>query len=363
MDVNTLSLPSIVATRCQYVSELWREHASCDLVTDVLMEVTGFLDDVSNSLAFCSEEVELARSPWFIFCDRGVLRGVFIEGDDLVLNTLPQLSDSQLIATGSRNLQQIYHDERSQRLIILRGVNQQALEWDCDWDGKILVFDLAGMRLAGEWYTMLGVRPRDLGKDRTVVHNMTVVEDHVFICVAGKDTQVLVAALEQGAAVVYLRSVLLCRHRCDIRGIYPSRYEGGVAVEVACLVEGACTIMRLRKIQDLPSQTTFTKETMRVAEDAERVPWFRFDYEWCPIIGSRLFMVDYFQLVHPQNRSEFFGPPRVLLTDFWGRPKSPVIRCNIKSFDEMTVDNHGTLYVAQCYVGGSARLLQCFMMA
>ncbi|KAF4667913.1 hypothetical protein FOL46_002266, partial [Perkinsus olseni] len=121
MHISVPPLRSIVAMRCQYVSGMWKEHASCDLVADVLMEITAFLDDVSNSLAFCSEEVELPKAPSFIFFHEGVLKGVFEEKENLVLNTLPSLSDPHVIAPQGRHIQRAYHDDPGDRLVIFHG--------------------------------------------------------------------------------------------------------------------------------------------------------------------------------------------------------------------------------------------------
>ncbi|KAF4685031.1 hypothetical protein FOZ60_007049 [Perkinsus olseni] len=297
MHVSVPPLRTIVAMRCQYVSNMWREHASCDLVADVLMEITAFLDDVSNSLAFCSEEVELSRKPVFIFFHEGVLRGVFEEEENLVLSTLPSLSDPHVIATETTHLQLVHHDGSGDRLVILLGKGR---DWD-RWDSKILVYDLQRMRPAGEWYTLglLSVQTTS-----ATLKGMTAVGDYVFFGIIGRGyiqvSEILVTVLEQGVDAVHLRSVWVREsNQCIIGSIHPAPCEnkasGEVAVEVTYVLDGACMLLRLVRIPHPRSKTFFTHDAEQVAQTAEPVTGF-LDYsaEPQPIIGCKLFLFEYY---------------------------------------------------------------------
>ncbi|KAF4733716.1 hypothetical protein FOZ63_002227 [Perkinsus olseni] len=332
MHISVPPLRTIVAMRCQYVSDLWREHASCDLVADVLMEIKAFLDDVSNSLAFCSEEVELSRKPVFIFFHEGVLKGVFEEEGSLVLNTLPSLSDPHVITTEATHLQLVHHDGPGGRLVILLGKGRN---WD-PWDSKILVYDLRRMRPAGE--------------------GMTAIGNHVFFGITGRGyiqvSEILVTVLEQGADAVHLRSVWVHEsNQCIIGSIHPAPCEnkasGEVAVEVAYVLDGDCMLLRLERIPHPRSQTFFTHDTKQVAQSAECVTDFLDYADPRPIIGCKLFIVEYYPPIIDRAKSD--APRererRCLLADHWGMPKSPPMRVRYWPWGYVAVDSRGVLFM------------------
>ncbi|KAF4649969.1 hypothetical protein FOZ61_000794 [Perkinsus olseni] len=351
MHVSVPPLRTMVAMRCQYVSIMWREHASCDLVADVLMEITAFLDDVSNSLAFCSEEVELSRKPVFIFFHEGVLRGVFEEEENLVLSTLPSLSDPHVIATKTTHLQLVHHDGSGDRLVILLGKGR---DWD-RWDSKILVYDLQRMRPAGEWYTLglLSVQTTS-----ATLKGMAAVGDYVFFGIIGRGyiqvSEILVTVLEQGVDAVHLRSIWVREStQCIIGSVFPALCENKasdeIAVEVAYVLDGACMLLRLERISHPRSQAFFTHDTKQVAQTAERVTGFLDFAEPQPIGGSKLFLVEYYPPI--TDRTEF-GAARgrerkYLLADHWGMPKSSPMRVSFRPWGDVAVDSRGVLFVIQ----------------